>query len=159
MTDWPTIRAEYEAGASQRSLAKKFGIAQPTISERAKKEQWKHAPIIPLSEPITYSETDEFAIVQKAINHLATFLQNEDQMDLKDHKLFADALSQYMKIKLLAPAGDQEENAHHDMRRIVASATPEESIIIQPALPILHAISQRLQEQDTGNITPIRKLS
>lgn len=148
--NWSKIRTEYEHGASQRSLAKKHGVAQPTISERAKKEQWQHSPIIPLSEPIIYSETDEFAIVQKAINHLATFLENTDQMDLKDHKLFADALSQYMKIKLLAPAG--EDFSAFDMREFLAGCTDEELEIVRP---IIAAVQARRSEK----ITPIKKIS
>lgn len=149
MTDWHNIRTEYETGASQRSLAKKYGIAQPTISERAKKEQWQRSPIIPLSEPITYSETDEFTIVQKAINHLATFLQNDQVMDLKDHKLFADALSQYMKIKLLTPAG--EDFSAFDMREFLAGCTDEELEIVRP---IIAAVQARRSEK----ITPIKKV-
>ncbi len=38
--DWVTIRAEYEVGASMRSLARKHGCSQPAISKRAKKDLW-----------------------------------------------------------------------------------------------------------------------
>lgn len=38
---WAKIKKEYMEGASMRSLAKKYGASQSTISERAKKENWK----------------------------------------------------------------------------------------------------------------------
>ena len=40
--DWNAIRAEYIAGGiSQRKLAKKYGIAEGTMLDRANKEGWK----------------------------------------------------------------------------------------------------------------------
>ena len=41
-TDWNAIRAEYIGGGiSQRKLAKKYGIAEGTLLDRANKEGWK----------------------------------------------------------------------------------------------------------------------
>ena len=38
--DWPTIRAEYEAGETVSALARKFGCARRAIQQRIQKEGW-----------------------------------------------------------------------------------------------------------------------
>lgn len=161
MTDWQSIKKEYEHGASQRSLAAKYGISRQAIIKRIQKEHWitklVTAPPDIVTSPVTdEDEESDPAILALARRIIAQRLREEPEN--KDIKMLMDSFSQVKKIELLAPAGE-EENSHHDMRRIIASATPEESITIRPALPVLHAISQRLQAEDQGNITPIRKLS
>lgn len=38
--DWETIRAEYEAGASQSELAKRHGVSRTAIQKRIRSEGW-----------------------------------------------------------------------------------------------------------------------
>lgn len=38
--NWDKIRAEYEAGASQNSLAARYGISRPAIAKRIAREGW-----------------------------------------------------------------------------------------------------------------------
>lgn len=38
--DWVEIRAKYEAGASERSLAKKYGVSRSAIQKHIKAEGW-----------------------------------------------------------------------------------------------------------------------
>lgn len=38
--DWETIRAEYEAGASQSDLARRYGLSRTAIQKRIKAEGW-----------------------------------------------------------------------------------------------------------------------
>lgn len=38
--DWETIRAEYEAGASQSDLAKRHGVSRTAIQKRIRSESW-----------------------------------------------------------------------------------------------------------------------
>lgn len=38
--DWPTIRAEYEAGASQSELSRRFGVSRKAIQKRIMAETW-----------------------------------------------------------------------------------------------------------------------
>ena len=38
--DWPTIRAEYEAGASQSELSRRFTVSRAAIQKRLTKEGW-----------------------------------------------------------------------------------------------------------------------
>nr|DAT56360.1 MAG TPA: InsA C-terminal domain [Caudoviricetes sp.] len=38
--DWETIRAEYEAGASQSDLARRYGVSRTAIQKRIRAENW-----------------------------------------------------------------------------------------------------------------------
>ena len=38
--DWESIRAEYEAGASQSDLARRYGLSRTAIQKRIKAESW-----------------------------------------------------------------------------------------------------------------------
>lgn len=106
MADWQAIRAEFEQGISQRSLALKYGTTQASISRHATKEHWCITPrIIPVSViQETAEELSERDLVQKALNQLAVYLDGEGLIGLNQHKLFADALSQYIKLKMLFPS-------------------------------------------------------
>ena len=39
-SDWATIRAEYEGGASMRSLAEKYGVSHGAVTKKKDKEGW-----------------------------------------------------------------------------------------------------------------------
>ncbi len=102
MTDWQQIRSECEQGASQKSLAAKYHITQQAISKRALKEGWVVSPQGIVVSPTT----DQPDLVDQALADLAIHLTDhpeEAKLELKEHKLFADAFSQYMKAKLLFP--------------------------------------------------------
>src|SRR6266702_81686 len=154
MPDWSAIRQEYESGISQRSLATKYNISQAAISKKASKERWVIVPvIIPQNQVISdnSSELPELEIVQKALNHLATFLDGDGLIGLNQHKLFADALCQYIKLKLIIPT--EQENSPYDLRDVLRYCTDEELAIIEP---IIKAANGR-KEAEASKVKPIRR--
>jgi hypothetical protein len=111
---WQEIRTKFEQGISQRTLATKYDVSQSAISQKAKKDQWVITPLIIPQNLITpdkspADETSDMALIEKALAQLATFLNN-GLADLRDHKLFADALSQYIKLKLISPSDKKTES-------------------------------------------------
>ncbi|HQF10544.1 MAG TPA: hypothetical protein PLM53_20340 [Spirochaetota bacterium] len=40
-TDWPTIRAEYIAGAKPRQLSEKYNVNYETVRQRIRREKWR----------------------------------------------------------------------------------------------------------------------
>lgn len=148
MINWTNIRAEYEQGASQRSLSTKYGVSQARISQIAKRDGWIIAPLIIPTQLITPDN-----IPDQGIADLANYLNgtpSNAKMLLNEHKLFADAYSQYMKAKTLAPAG--EDFSAFDMREFLAGCTDEELEIVRP---IIAAVQARRSEK----ITPLKKIS
>lgn len=101
--DWPTIRAKYESGISQNSLAREYGISQQAISKRALKEGWVVQFVVPptTSDNSQQPPDDVLSIIHTLLQKAAQHAQNE--LDIKDIKLLADALSQFHKIKLTSP--------------------------------------------------------
>lgn len=110
--DWPAIREKFEQGISQRTLARRYGVNQASISRRANKEAWNINPrITPASErisdalpekpPETLAEAVE-ALIQKVIVYA-----QRDNLEVKDVKLLADAISQFHKIRLTSPSTQQ----------------------------------------------------
>ena len=136
--DWPSIRAEFEQGLSQRSLAPKYGISQSAISQKAKKESWIITPlIIPASDLITdKSDNDLLAIVQLLLKKTAEHA--EGNLEPKDIKLLADALSQFHKIKLTLPP-EEQDLSQYDLRLLLADATPDELAVVQPVFATIDA--------------------
>ncbi len=65
MADWQAIRAEYEQGASLRSLARSYGVSKTYLIEKRDKEEWNRpttnrptdrpldTPLTPKKEPTT----------------------------------------------------------------------------------------------------------
>ncbi|SRR6266567_316781 len=155
--DWPSIRQEYEQGFSQRSLALKYSVSQAAISKKANKEKWVITPVITPS-PKVVSDNQEIdtsnipALVEAALRNLAK-LDPENFLTLNEHKLFADALNQYNKIKLTLPQEDQS-SSYLDLREFLASCTPEELTVVNP---VIKAVAARKQEQD-DKVKPIRRL-
>jgi len=170
MADWFLIRSEYEQGISQNTLAKRHGISQQAISKRARKEAWQVLAMMPevVSPTTSYNQTqpdpDEniptIEIVEKALRSLAQHLnENEDgYMDLRSHKLFADALSQYVKLKLLVAPADDNPTASGLPAELLPYATLDELAALDS---IVKAIEERkLQaEQEAAGVRPLRKHS
>lgn len=158
MPDWPTIRADYEQGISQNSLAIKHHISQQAISKRVRKEGWITRLVVPpttsynIQQPA--DEQSELAIVEKALRHLATFLDGDGLETLHSHKLFADALSQYIKLKMILPSEQGQQETPYDMREFLSSCTDEELSIVRS---ILAAVADRKQLEEE-KIRPIRKI-
>lgn len=149
MTDWQSIRTEYEAGASLRSLAAKYTVPKSTIESRAKTGNWSRSDILrtsplPLSD---LSETSDMATIEKAIRLITRRLDEEP--DNKDIKMLMDSLSQAYKIRMLVPAG--EDFSAFDMREFLAGCTDEELEIVRP---VIAAVQARRAEK----ITPIKKV-
>lgn len=109
--DWPTIRAKYETGISQRTLAREYGISQAAISKRAAREQWLISPHI--NQVINDNVLDAndnpepVVIADEALTDLSHHLKgrpDQAKLQLTQHKLFADSFSQYIKIKQMLPS-------------------------------------------------------
>lgn len=112
MTDWSVIRQEYEQGASLRVLAVKHGVGKSTIAERKFKEQWtehrtpgrtpdtrKMVSIAPPPMP-----PDALTIASTLLSDLANLVQGEaSRLDYSDHVKASRALSEYVKVLLIAP--------------------------------------------------------
>lgn len=144
--NWSTIKEAYEAGASQTSLARLHGISQQAISKRALKEGWVVGPVVMPPEMVVSDN-----LVDQALADLANYLTGDPaqaKLALKDHKLFSDAFSAYMKAKLLTPA---EQGYSTDMRDFLADCTDEELSIIRPVIAAVQA------RNATQKITPFRK--
>ncbi len=143
MTDWQQIRSEYEAGASQRSLAAKYGISQSAISQYAKSHGWLITQLI-----TPHSDN----LVDQALADLALHLTGDPakaKLQLNQHKLFADSFSQYMKAKLLSSQDPELPNSI------------DWSIFTQDELDIIQPIWAQAEERQRGlqeNITTIRRV-
>lgn len=162
--DWTAIRQQYEQGMSKNTLAKEHGVSRQAIQQRAAKEHWitpllasPTAFLAPMQVQTT-DELSELSIVEKALKDLAQHLEHAP-LDLKSHKLFADALSQYIKLRLLLPQQQSEDGQEsyglYDLREFLASCTDEELAIVRP---VIAAVQIRKQEQEDGKIKPMRKI-
>lgn len=134
--DWVAIRAEYEDGISQHSLAAKYGITQQAISKRARKEQWiVHIHMTPVHQVVTRVTDDnqqqpgDLSTVDNAIDLISRRLAEEPEN--KDIKMLMDSLSQAYKIKYMLPA-EQGDTSAYDMRELLSFCTEEERAIIKP---------------------------
>ena len=108
--DWTAIQRELAQGVSQRTLAAKYGLSQPAISQYAKAHGWL---ITPQGDNLVDSALADLAL------HL-TKDRKKAKLDLKEHKLFADAFSQYMKIKVLFPQEEESSGIYLDLRQLPA---------------------------------------
>src|SRR5947209_7447071 len=121
MPDWSAIRQEYESGASKVALSTKHGITRQAIIKKSRKENWitplvtapEHLVTPPVTNalPVDLTELSDLEKIEKALADLYRHLAR-GSLELTQHKLFADALSQYMKLKLLIP--QEQENSPYD---------------------------------------------
>ncbi len=120
--DWPAIRAKFETGISQRTLAREFGVSQAAISKQAAKNHWVISPLfkvitdnltdnIPQPSDNQEPDTSAAAIAVQARYVIAQAMQHMRQQGLtgglldpneghKALKLLMDSLSQAHKIEL-----------------------------------------------------------
>jgi hypothetical protein len=140
VADWQAIRAEYEQGASQRSLATKYGISQAAISKRCLKEGWVIASVVMPTESVVSDNTVDQALADLAV-HLTDHPERA-KLQLTQHKLFADAFSSYMKAKTLAPV--EEDISTYDMRDFLAHCTDEELAIVRPIIATVQARREKI---------------
>jgi hypothetical protein len=127
--DWDAIRREYEQGeCSQSTLAKKYGVSRTAIQKKATREAWTVAgcrlqvagatpPLPPQHLPLP---TDATTIARAGLRQLAQHLQTQTPLDIHDHKLLSDALAQYVKVIIIAPAegNEQEEGVFIPLDKI-----------------------------------------
>ena len=118
---WEDIREQYEAGASQASLAKEHTVSQQAISKRAKREHWVHgqAVVTPLQPTTPFPPPgDVESIANLGIAGLGRHLATE--LPLREHMLLSQSLTQYVKAKTLAPqeAPEQEDGLFIPLGRI-----------------------------------------
>jgi len=109
---WEDIREEYEGGASQASLAKRYGVSRKAVQNHITKEGWTvaggvtPATMRPMLLPIP---TDATTIARIGLSQLARHLQTDSLLEIKDHKSLSDALAQYVKVLVTAPQQEQPE--------------------------------------------------
>lgn len=137
MTDWASIQSDYEQGLSLRILADKYDISKSMIHKKSTQEGWTVSTKIggqewtPPNHTNKEPSTDIAALANTMVGHLAE-MAVKPLLDLREHKLFADALSQYGKILLVDAANgknplqgssDQGVLVPHDLLQYIA---PEE---------------------------------
>src|SRR6266567_6263292 len=112
MADWQQVRSEYEQGASQASLDRRFGVSRKAVQNHIAKEHWQvaedvaGATIPPLMLPIP---SDALTIARFGLSQLARHLQTDSLLEIRDHKSLSDALAQYVKVLVTAPQQEQPE--------------------------------------------------
>jgi len=147
--NWESIRTEYEQGDSLRVLAARHGVGVTTIHDRSKSERWVRT----LGERKTNTERppiptdDAFSLARFALHKLIELAQGD--LDLKDHKLLSDALSQYNKVIAAAPPQPSSQSSYI-APELISVMTPQEQDMVQK---ILSEAEQRLGEK----VTPMRK--
>jgi hypothetical protein len=102
MPDWEAIKKDFEDGLSLRTLSAKYDVGKSTIADRSNAGHWQrtepgHIPDIPYT-PLPEQDTEIAGLAKQMVGQLATIAQTP--LELKEHKLFADSLSQYHKIIL-----------------------------------------------------------
>jgi hypothetical protein len=101
--DWPTIRFQFEHGASKNTLAGVHGVSRQAIIKRARQEGWVvqqvTSPVTPVTDEI---DTSAPAIAEQARSIIATYMQQNP--DYKVLKMLMDSLSQAHKIELTSPS-------------------------------------------------------
>jgi hypothetical protein len=99
MSDWEAIKKDFESGLSLRTLSAKHDIGKSTIHEHAIAGQWQRTNVGQLPDigqtPVAPANST-VALANSMIGQLATIAKVP--LDLKEHNLFAQALSQYNKI-------------------------------------------------------------
>jgi hypothetical protein len=60
--DWAQVRAEYEGGASLRTLAVKYGVSKSVIGERKYKEKWEQ------QHPDTRTDSNTQEVISRDVN-------------------------------------------------------------------------------------------
>ncbi len=152
MPDWELIKKEYEQGLSLRVLSTKYGASKSTIHEHAVDGHWTRTtngqlldngqtPLAPASTTVE--------LARGMIGQLATIAKVP--LDLKEHNLFAQALSQYNKIMVTAPVTEQNLPNSIDW----SIFTQDELSIIQPIFA--QAEERRRIEQGETTIPQLRK--
>lgn len=148
--NWETIRQEYEQGDSLRVLAARHGVGVTTIHDRSKSEQWVRTlgERKPNTEQPPIPTDDAFSLARFALHKLVELAQGD--LDLKDHKLLSDALSQYNKV--IAAAPPTQTRGSYIAPELIAVMTPQEQDIVQK---ILSEAEQRLKQDE--KVTPMRR--
>jgi hypothetical protein len=116
MAQWEKIKTDYEQGLSLRTLSLKYGLSKSGIHKHAMQEEWTRTGGCPLIMDIKSGQSGQeiqpvsatITLARDMIEKLATIASVP--LDLKDHKLLADALSQYNKILVSCPAGEVLSN-------------------------------------------------
>ncbi len=155
--DWQYIRAEWELGISERTLATKYSVPKTTLHDRAKAEKWIRMlptgfrPDPPTTKAVVdtpMSTVNTARLLHEVIHRLA---QN-DIIDERMVKLLADALSQVHKIQMTAVI--DPETSPYDLRDLLSYCTEEERAIIKPIFTAATARKQEEQEK----LKPMRKI-
>lgn len=158
MTDWQAIRNDRDAGMSFRVLSAKYGVPLGTLAYNLKKEPSSNVPRTnlervqaverieqqrPVQPSLPDTPTDLIELVKRLIDQLSRIAK--DELDLKEHTLLSQSLSQYYKI-LVAPPAQEQQPGQFDL-----------SILNEEELEQVQRIFA--QAESRMNITPIRNAS
>ena len=94
---WEDIRAEYEDGASQRSLAIKYGIARTTLQHRINRENWARTAMAKEIEPTQPTKQAqegpiEGGVVEKLTARQKAALRPKPDFTFEDRKACQDVV-------------------------------------------------------------------
>ncbi len=107
MTDWQAIETDREAGLSMRTLSLKYGLPKSTISDHFNKSlsaptsDTPRTPVGQIGQLPLPTATDIVELARRLIGQLDTIALTP--LDLKEHNLLAQALSQYNKVLVTTP--------------------------------------------------------
>ena len=89
MADWNAIRSEYiTSSASQRELARKYGVSQASINRRSRSEKWDESRESFRSELIQKTTK---AVCDSHIDRITRLLQKGDRLEQLLSKLMNEA--------------------------------------------------------------------
>lgn len=121
MIDWPAIRKRYEGGdINLSSLERDFAVTRQAIRKRLLKEGWV-TPSVPSKFQVTVTHVtepprpvelpippDAVEIARAGLRQLAQLFENQNTIEIRDHKSLSDALAQYVKVIVTAPAREDD---------------------------------------------------
>jgi hypothetical protein len=150
---WEDIKKDYENGLSLRTLDTKYGVSKSSIQRHAEAENWQRGTsptTVPFAVPDVPAENETHVaqVARSMVHQLATIAQST--LDLKEHKLFADALSQYNKVLITSPEQPASTGIDYSI------FTQEELDVI---MPLFARAEQRVRDQaGSNNVEPVRKV-
>lgn len=184
-TDWQAIRHDYESGLSLRTLAAKYNVKKSTIYDHVQAENWQKPDRTPAGQPDTKvpenrtprpateeapleadsEENPTATLARGMVKQLAAIVQRatiaEEPLDLREHKLFADSLSQYHKIIVTdasSTAGQPGQPSAQDERVLLALLNKEEWEEYERHQAGMQRLLDVARERQDSKVTPLRKV-
>lgn len=113
--NWHKIRAEYIGGASQRSLAEKYGLPFTTVQKRCQREKWsadREAAKIKITENVVSKTADLAAdnatiaagIKRKVLILLDKLVDDYMQLDVTEHQITGPGVKDIKRLRDITAA-------------------------------------------------------